>query len=391
MRYVIIGGGIAGTTAAEELRKLDPSSEITIVSEEQHAVYSRVLLPHVLKEKVPRERVFLKKETWYEEQQIEWLRGEFVVELDTRNSFVRLSSQREIEYDKVLIATGGELRTLPSDPRGVSYLRTLDDTDHLVQLLSERTADTQAGIYGGGFIACEYLNLFAHYGLPTQIAIRGDYFWSNILVEQAGALINRQIEEKGVTLFKQAAFVQMLGEQELTGFETSKAIHSCQIMGVGIGIQPEFSFLSNSGVEVERGVRANEYLETNVPNVFTAGDIAEFYDVVTERHLHIGNWMNAMMQGRAVAKNMAGQKTAFELVSSYATNALGLEIIFVGDTSKEHAEHIELLGSLEEGGVTQLFQRGGRLVGGVMIGRNGDRAEVTAAIKERRMFQQKII
>ncbi len=386
MRYVIIGGGIAGTTAAEELRKLDPSSEITIVSEEQHAIYSRVLLPHFLKEKVPRERVFLKKESWYEEQNIEWLRGEFVVELDPRNKFVRVSSMREIEYDKLLIATGGELRTLPHDPRGVSYFRTLDDADQLVQLLSERGPSTRAGIFGGGFIACEYLNVFEHYNIETTIAFRGDYFWSNVLLEEAGQLLNSHLESHGVTVHKQAAFDRMLGQTELEGFTTSKGTHPCQILGIGIGIQPEIVFLKEAGIVCERGVRTNEYLETNIPDIFAAGDITEFFDVVTERHLHVGNWMNAQMQGRVVAKNMFGEKTKFELVSSYATNALGLEIISVGDTSKEHADKIEMLGSIEEGGITQLFERDDRLIGGVMIGRNTDRIEVTKAIKERRKF-----
>src|SRR6188474_1489970 len=103
MRVVIVGGGIAGTTAAEELRKLAPAAEITIVSEERHPVYSRVLLPHYLKGKVPRERVFLKKEEWYAEQKIEWLVGTRVDACDPKNAFVTLSDGRELPYDKLLI------------------------------------------------------------------------------------------------------------------------------------------------------------------------------------------------------------------------------------------------------------------------------------------------
>ena len=154
MNYVIIGGGVAGTTAAEELRKRDASAEITLVSEEQHPLYSRVLLPHYLKGKVPRERIFLKKETWYAEQNIEWLTGITCVHLDPRNKCVGFSDGRELPYDKLLIATGGEVRAIDHDLRGVSYLRTLDDADHLVQLLSEASTSVRAGIFGGGFIAC---------------------------------------------------------------------------------------------------------------------------------------------------------------------------------------------------------------------------------------------
>ena len=139
MRYLILGGGIAGTSAAEELRKRDAAAEIAIVSEEQHPVYSRVLLPHYVKGKIPRERVFLKKETWYGEQNIEWLTGVRATNIDVKNQSVALSDGRELPYDKLLIATGGEIRTLPFERRGVAYLRTIDDTDHLLQLLGERT------------------------------------------------------------------------------------------------------------------------------------------------------------------------------------------------------------------------------------------------------------
>lgn len=384
MRYIIIGGGIAGTTAAEELRKLDPSAEITIVSEEFHPLYSRVLLPHFLKGKVPRERVFLKKETWYADQKIEWVTGVRVQNLDTNNKFVGLSNGQELSYDKLLIVTGGELRTIAGDVRGVSYLRTLDDADHLNQLLSERTGRTRGAVYGGGFIACEYLNIFAHFGIPTSIAFRGPYFWSRVLEPEAGALINQHLISKGVELHTNAEFLETIGEKELEGVVTSVGTHTCSILGVGIGISPDDSWLRVAGIEVATGIKCDEFLQTNIPDVFTAGDVANFFDVNVGRHVSVGNWMNAQMQGRVVAKNMFGNKTAFSLVSSYATNALGLEIIFVGDVSKEDADEVRLIGSAEQGGVTQLFSRENRLIGAVLLNRNTDRAVVTKMIQEKR-------
>ena len=131
------------------------------------------------------------------------------------------------------------------------------------------------------------------------------------------------------------------------------------------------------------GVKTNEYLETNIPGVYAAGDIAEFYDPILGRQLQIGNWMNAMSQGRTVAKSMTGERTEFRLVSSYATNVLGLEIIFIGDVDKAAAEKIELVGSVESGGMTQVFERGGRVVGAALINRNADRAPITKAIQEK--------
>lgn len=384
MRYVIVGGGIAGTTAAEEIRKLQPDAEITIVSEEQHPVYSRVLLPHYLKGKVPRERVFLKQPEWYEKQNIEWLPGTRVEKLDPKNNFVALSKGREIEYDKLLIATGGDVLPIGEDLRGVCYFRTVDDADHILQLVGERGPDARAAIFGGGFIACEYLNFFAQEKLPTAIAFRGPHFWSRVFDEGSGNLLNTHLRTNGVEVISDAqSGIELIGDQQLTAIKlpTGKTI-PCSILGVGVGIKTELDWIRDSGVEVNHGVKANEYLETNLPNIYAAGDGAEFFDVVVGHHRLVGNWMNAQMQGRAVAKSMAGERTAFRLVSSYATNALGLEIIFVGETDRSQADEIVVRGSAEAKGVTQVFLKNHTVVGATILGRNKDRAPLTKLVNE---------
>ncbi|KKR04252.1 MAG: NAD(P)H-nitrite reductase [Candidatus Uhrbacteria bacterium GW2011_GWF2_39_13] len=388
MNYLIIGGGIAGTTAAEELRKHDPQADITLVSEEYHPLYSRVLLSHYIKGKIPRERVFLKKEQWYAQQRIEWLPGVIAQHLDPRNKFVGLSNGREYPYDKLLIATGAQVRSIEDDAKGVSYFRTLDDADHFLQLVMQHQGIQRGAVYGSGFIACEYINLFHHFNIPTTLVYRGNSFWNRILEPVCGELITRYISQQGVELHPNEEFRTILGEKELEGFTTNKQEYSAHILGIGIGIEPQFFWLKQAGVEVNLGIRANEYLETSVPDIFTAGDVAEFFDPIVGRQLSVGNWMNAMSQARVVAKNMIGIKTPFNLVSSYATNILGLEIIFVADVDKASADQIHFVGSFEQGGITQVFERNGQVVGGVMIGRNKDRAPVTQAIGHKHSWVQ---
>lgn len=383
MHHVIIGGGIAGTTAAEELRKHNSNAEITLIDEEEHALYSRVLLPHYVKKKVIREKVFLKKESWYAQQNIEWLGGESVVKIDSKNQFVEISSGREISYDTLLIATGGDVRLIPDDVYGVSYFRTLNDADHLVELIGSLAKDARVGIYGGGFIACEYLNMFHAFGLPTTIAFRGEHFWSHIISNEAGELLNQHLKKNNVEVFTNATFMQTIGEKKLAGFETTQGIHNCSILGVGIGIAPNFSFVRDVGIEVKEGIVCNQFLETNIPSIFTAGDVAEFFDERFGRHVRMGNWMNATMQGRLVAKNMCGEKQSFNLVSSYATNALGLEIIFIGDVSRIATDETRLFGSIESGGITEVFIRNKQIVGAVLVGRNFDRKILTNAIQDK--------
>ncbi|HLD20462.1 MAG TPA: FAD-dependent oxidoreductase [Patescibacteria group bacterium] len=386
MKYLIIGGGVAGTTAAEELRKRDASAQITILSEEHHPLYSRVLLPHYIKGKIPRERVFLKRETWYASQNIEWVTGVLATHLDGRNKFVGGSDGREYPYDKLLIATGGEVRSLDEDLRGVSYFRTLDDADHFLQLVTEQGSRARGVVYGGGFIACEYINLFQHFGISTTVIHRGSHFWTRSFLPEAGELIAKTLRSSGVELHESTFFEALKGDSELQGIVTSGGEYPATLLGVGIGIQPDLSWLRDAGVEVGTGVKANEFLETNIPYVYTAGDIAEFDDLLLGRQLQIGNWMNAMSQGRTVARSMTGEQTSFQLVSSYATNVLGLEIIFVGDVERAAAEKVHVIGSVADGGITQVFERGGRIVGGVLIGRNTDRTPITKAIQERKSF-----
>ncbi|MBI4592224.1 FAD-dependent oxidoreductase [Candidatus Uhrbacteria bacterium] len=383
MNYLIIGGGVAGTTAAEELRKRDASAEITILSEEHHPLYSRVLLPHYMKGKIPRERVFLKRDTWYAQQDIEWQTGVLAKHLDAKNKFVGGSDGREYPYDKLLIATGGEVRSLEGDLRGVSYLRTLDDADQFLQLVTEQGNQARGVVYGGGFIACEYINLFQHFGISTTVVHRGSHFWTRSLVPEAGELIAKTLKTRGVELHVSTSFQSLKGDSELQGIVTSGGEYPATLLGVGIGIEPDLSWLREANVEVETGVKANEFLQTNIPDVYTAGDIAEFFDPIIGRQLQIGNWMNAMSQGRTVAKSMTGEQTSFQLVSSYATNVLGLEIIFVGDVERAMAEKVHVVGSVTDGGITQVFERDGRIVGGVLIGRNTDRAPITSAIQEK--------
>lgn len=381
MRYVIVGGGVAGTTAAEELRKLDPESEITLICEEQHPLYSRVLLGVYVQGKVPRERTFLKKESWYEEKKIEWLRGVHVDALDTQNKFVALSDGRELSYDKLLISSGKEVRTVEYDQRGVMYFRTIDDADHIIQLLAEQGKDACGGIYGGGFIACEFLNIYEAHNIRTVLTFRGEHFWNSNLLPEAGELLLNHFRSKGVDVIAHAELKGLVGDKELEGFVTEQGEHPCTMLGIGVGILSDFSWLEEAGVKIGVGVKADKFLQTSVADVYVAGDISEFEDVYVGREMNVGTWLNAIMQGRVVAKNMTGEPTVFELVSSYAMNVLGIDIIFVGDVAKSEADDVHLVGSVRSGGVTQVFERGGRVVGGVMINRNTDRKVITDAVK----------
>lgn len=367
MRHIIIGAGIAGTTVAEELRKLDATAEIVLIGEEHEPLYSRVLLPHYAKGIVSREKIFLKKETWYLDKNIEWLCGVRCEEIDTVNRHVVVSDGREIPYDKLLVTTGAEIQTLPYDGENVCYFQTLGDTEHLIARMA--SCSGRGIVYGGSFIASELIDLFVHRGMSTVAAFRGPWMFSRILDAESGALVTAHLKRVGVDV--------------RPGSETPESVGIApnDVVAVGVGIAPELGWIREAGIETGRGILTNARLETNVADVYAAGDIAEFDDIVVGRRVMAGNWPSAVMQGRLAARNMAGAAEEFQNVSSYATNLAGLDVIGVGDTDRSAADSTVVVGSAAAGGVTQLFVRAGRLVGATLVGRNHDRKAVTDGIK----------
>lgn len=382
---IILGGGIAGTTAAEDLRKLNADVSITIIEQEFHPVYSRVLLPHYIKGKVPREKVFLKTWEWYAAQNIEIMAGVRVEGIDISNKFVSTSEGRELPFDALIIACGGELNVIGGEPRGVSYLRGIDDADELLALIREvkmKPVEEQQGIViGGGFIALEYINIFAHYGIACSVLVRGSGFWSQVLSEHSQAVLAKKAAEGNVALHLNQASPEIIGDHDVAGVKLADASTlPAAIIGVGIGMHPDRSFYSEFGIDVRAGVVANEYLETSHSGVYSVGDGAEFLDLNVNRHVVYGNWMSAQMQGRTVAKTVLGERTAFNLVSSYATNLLGMHIVFIGDVDRKAADEIrQTLAS--DVASNEEFYRNGKLVGAVLIGDIAQRAAITARIK----------
>jgi NAD(P)H-nitrite reductase large subunit len=388
-QYVIIGGGIAGTTAAGQLRKFDAEASITLIDREHHRLYSRVLLEHYVTGKVERDRLFLKKEGWYHDQRIDFQSGVEVEEIDTKNKFVRTTEGRELPYDKLLITVGGEVNLLEEDRPGVSYMRTLDDADQLLQLAARlnKKQDRAAIVRGGGFIAVEYTNFFVHRGFATSIVLRGEQFMSSVLLKELSDVLEAACRDHGVTIIKNEPGFALIGEDGLHAVRLQDGRElPCDILGVGIGIHTELPILERAGLGLSRGILTNEYLETNIKDVYAAGDIAEYKDLLLGRSLVMGNWMNAMMQGRDVAKTMAGERTAYTLISSYSSNFLGVEIAYVGDVSRRDADKVTVHVQTEKETI-QLFERDGRTVGAVILGDMKRRQAITNAIKDQKLYE----
>jgi len=386
MKFLIIGGGIAGTTAAEEIKKQDKKHEVTIIESEPHPLYSKVLLKNYLKGKLDRDKLFLKPVTWYEKQGIELMVETMVVDFDSKNKYVVLDNGRELPYDKLIIAVGGDPSSILENIRGVAYLRSLDDADHLLKLINETKAlskkQRNVGVLGGGFIGLEFLEIFRSHEFKINFFMRGDHPLMSTLDDVAGEIVNSIIRDNEVNVFTKSSPECLWGEKELEAVQIpggDKIL--CFILGVGIGLAPDYSWLSESGLVKENSLHVDEFMQL-APDIYAVGDYVCFNDVVAGRELKQANWFNSLMQGRIAGQNACGKKNEFRLVSSYALNLFGHDIIRIGDTKKQCAD--EVIGEQGEGySYLQKFIRDGKLVGAVLIDKNDARKDITKEIESK--------
>ncbi len=386
--YLIIGGGIAGTTAAETIRKLDPNGSIVIVSEEPHHLYSRVLLPHYIRGKIKREFVFLKPLEWYQNHSIVLQNTRMMRQMNRVAHTVTLDDGTEYQYRKLLIATGGRVRRLElPDLRGITYFRTIDDADAILAILAQIDADKAAPktgvVFGGGFIGLEFAPIFHERGLETHLLIRGHHYWSTVLDEASEAVLVQLFAERDIHLHTAISYVKVEGGAHLEAVDIGGRKIKTRTLGIGVGLTQNLEAVEDAGIEVANGILANEYLETSAPDVYTAGDVAEFFDLTVGRHRMLGNWMNAVQHGITAGKNMTGDRTPFELVSSYSTSPFGVSVTFVGDVSREPETQVIQRYDATHRAAGQIFVRGARVVGATLINMNRARTPITALIKKK--------
>ncbi len=405
--FLIVGGSAAGTTAAETIRGILSDSSVAIVTDEDHEQYSRVLLPNYVRHQISREQMFLKKPEWYEEKKIELIRGVRAQRLDVSKKIVTLSNDEEIEYGKLLITVGGYVIPLDipgADSDQVLYMRTVEDGEKIIE---KSKGARRAVIIGGGFIGLEFSSCFRMNGIEeVTTLVRGKYYWSKKLDEVSSRVIVGVLGKNGVSVKTEEEPDHLESEGgKLTAVVTKSGNrYEADVVGVGIGIKSDFSWLSGSGVEIGGGIVTNEYLETSISGVYAAGDCAEFYDPVFERRHLVGNWTNATTQGSAVGKTMshsassgqAGQRTRFETVSSYSINFFtppnNGSCTFIGVTDLDFADHVVVRGSAEAGKVTRIFIKKypstgsgqvTRIVGATVVNNPVDVGPITIAVKNR--------
>lgn len=358
MHTVIIGNGITGITTARHIRK-QSNMPITIISSETDHFFSRTALMYIYMGYMKYEHTKPYEDWFWKKNNFQLIRAH-VIFIDTDNQVIELDDHRLLHYDQLVIATGSKSNKLGwpgQDLKGVQGLYSKPDLD----LMEQNTKDiSHAVVVGGGLIGIEMVEMLASRNIPVTFLVRETFYWDNVLPKEEAELIGLHIREHGIDLRLSTELKEILpdaqGRVRAIVTDQGETI-ACQFVGLTVGVHPNIDVARNSRIETNQGILVNEFLETNVPNVYAAGDCVEF-KTTKPRHPKIEQlWYTGRMQGETLAKTITGERTAYDRgiwfnsakffdieyqTYGFVSNALtrNEKSLYWEDTSKLHAIRI---------------------------------------------------
>ncbi len=330
MHYVIIGGSIAGIAAAKAIRGNNPGAEISMISEEKGAAYYRPMIPLLIEKE---DAVIT-----FEENPVKKYRIDIVYDkstsLDIKAKEIVLSAGGKLHFDRLLIATGGS-PVIPDIPglkgKGAFTLRTAEDA---VNIRAHTAGVREAVVLGAGLAGLKAAAAMQHIGLHVTIVEKFDQILYGRLDKQAARTVADAAENAGVSILTGRTVDEV---ERKDGIIKSLKLSSGEKIDAGIiviaaGVKPNIDFLRNSGMTINKGIVVNDLLQTSLPDIYAAGDVVEYTDIVTGRPEVSGLWTNAEEMGRTAGRNMSGDKLKYSGFLSVMNSAelFGVPFISIG-------------------------------------------------------------
>ncbi|MFC3477260.1 NAD(P)/FAD-dependent oxidoreductase [Halobacterium litoreum] len=386
--YVIIGDGIAGSSAAEALREEASDVDITVVTDEGETLYNRILIKEFAKGKLPEAPISIHDPDWYDERDIDIQLNTLVTDVDPDAHVVRTHEGDEIEYDKLLVAAGGTPNQLPvenSDAEGVHHFWTFQDARGIREHAEE--ADTGV-VVGAGLLGIDLAAICGGQDVDAKYLMRGNRWWRYALSEEGAEIIHDGLREKGVEpVFESGAdhFETNDDGEVVATVDGNGDRHESEFVGVAIGLDFNVEILQDTEATIDNGVHVDEYMRTDVEDVYAAGDITQYWDTIMDERAQNGSWGSAKQQGALAGKTMlkdAGydvEVEPFRWVSSYSITHFDFPFLSfgfptMGDESCER--------KYSDTEWRRLTFKDGKLIGGVLIGNLAPQSKYKQLIKD---------
>jgi len=374
---VIVGGGGAGLSAADTLRREGYDGTVTIISADGFAPYDRPnLSKDYLAGAASDDWIPLKSPDYYRERRIDLVLSSRVTSLNVRRRSLQLDKGNTYEFDRLLLATGAEPvhLTIPGAQESqVHYLRTYADSRALA---SKAASAKQAVVVGGSFIGLEVAASLRARGLAVHVVALDKQPLERVLGPELGRFVRAHHEAHGVIFHMQDSVSRVEGRKFIL---KNGATLDADLLVLGVGVQPSVTLAEQTGLRVDRGILVDEYLETSEPGIFAAGDIARWPDVRTGELIRVEHWVVAERQGQVAARNMLGYREKFAAVPFFWTQQFDVSINYVGHAEKW--DSTEFNGSLAAKDCAVVYKQAGRTLAVATLFRDKQSLQSEAAME----------
>lgn len=380
--YLIIGNGVAGTTAAENIRKLDKSGNITVVTEESTPFYYRMRLPEFISGDLTEDKLSGKKGQWYKDQGIDLRLKTHIQAADSGKRAVVTQDNHEIPYDRLLIATGSRSFIPPmkgADKKGVFALRTIQDARDIVAWAKNIQ---KVVLIGGGLLGLEAGNALRKLGKSLTVV----EFFPRLLPRQldvaGGGRLQKIMEGMGFSFRLGAKTQEIKGEDRVSGvlLEGGELLQAEMVI-VSAGVRPAMELAKALNLDCDKGVKVDEQLRTSQPGVYAAGDVAEF------KGIPYGIWTAAMEQGQIAGTNMAGGNLLYKgTVMANTLKVVGIDLASAGNIDAENKLESKVL--TDEKVYKKIVIENDQIAGCIMLGDTKGFTKITKMMSEKQNVSQ---
>jgi len=376
MRYVIIGGSAAAISTIEAIRTVDQTSPIELFSDEATPLFSRVLLPYYVAEELSKPLLNFRSADFFEQNKITAHIGVRVEEISVDSKTVRTEAGDQFPFDKLLLSTGGKAIVPPIpgvDKEGISTLKTMVDAERVYHLKGPK-----AVVIGAGSVGVETSISLKRRGMEVTLLEQLGHVLPTVFDEEAASIIKKRIENLGIKTITGEKALQFTGNGDVKSVVTDSREIKCDMVVLAVGVKPAIELAQKAGIEIGwlGGIKVNNEMMTNLPDIYAAGDVTETYDISRDSNWINAIWPCAVEQGRIAGLNIAGRKTLYE--GSFRRNSIGnfigVPAISMGVThadactSCEGGEEFQEIRRRTKDTYKKLILKNGRLVGAILVG-----------------------